>query len=68
MTISSYQKIVAQSALSFIVGSQVVHHYFKPLNGIEELVQEKKSKLWQEYLEGRSKRGLERQTVDQVKN
>lgn len=45
-----YQKKIAQSIVAFAAGSQVVHAYLNPLKDFNKLVEEKKSKLWQEYL------------------
>lgn len=49
--LNRHQLKIAQSCLAFIIGSQIVHAYLNPLKDIDKLVAEKKSKLWQEYLE-----------------
>lgn len=48
-------KIYVQSILAFLLGSQLVHYYLKPMEGYQDLVEEKKSKLWQNYLSERTK-------------
>lgn len=52
--LNSHQKIVLQSLLAFFAGSQIVHLYMNPLKDFDNLVEEKKSKLWQEYLRKRA--------------
>lgn len=48
-TIKTIQIVVA-----FITGNQIVHCYMDPLGNIQQLVDEKKHKLWQEYLKKES--------------
>lgn len=51
-------KIYVQSILAFILGSQLVHYYLQPMKGYQDLVEEKKSQLWQSYLNERTKKSL----------
>ena len=49
--LNSRRKYILQSVLAFLLGSQLVHIYMKPLDGIEQLTAEKKSRLWRDYFE-----------------
>lgn len=48
-----HQKTILQSILAFVIANQAVHCYLNPLGDLEELTQEKKSRLWEEYLSNR---------------
>lgn len=50
------RKLYVQSILAFIIGSQSVHYYLQPLKGYQDLVEEKKSQLWQNYLKDKSEK------------
>lgn len=47
-------KLILKCLFCFLIGNQIVHRYLNPLKGIEELAQEKKSKLWADYLSARN--------------
>jgi hypothetical protein len=48
--LSPHRKIILQSVLAFILGSQLTHIYLNPLRDIDDLVAAKKSELWASYL------------------
>lgn len=40
--------------LCFLAGSQVTHYCMNPLGDLDDVVNEKKAKLWQNYLQTKS--------------
>ena len=37
--------------VAFIIGNQIVHCYLDPLHNINNIAEEKKHKLWQNYID-----------------
>lgn len=49
--VKQYMKFGASAIISFVLGSQCVHYYYKPLLSLNDLIEEKMKIIEKEYEE-----------------
>lgn len=58
MALSPYYIKRLQFFVAFLFGNQLVHYFMNPLGNVGKIAEEKKSKLWAEYLATANKSGI----------